>query len=90
MTVDQGNAVFELFGAALTLLHSRAILRDRRVAGVSLFAVLGFSAWGVWNLFYYPFLGQWWSFSAGLLLCTSNLLYLLLLVWFRYRSGAPR
>ena len=90
MNIDQDNAVFELFGAILTLLHSRAILRDRRVAGVSILAVSGFAAWGIWNLFYYPSLDQWWSFSAGLLLCFANLLYLSLLVWFRYYGGPAR
>lgn len=85
MTPDMINGLFEMIGGLLVLNHCRAVLRDRRVAGVSIFSVAVFTLWGFWNLYYYPFLGQWWSFAGGLVIVMANALWVALL--FRYRKN---
>lgn len=64
--------LFELGGAASIWLHVWQILKDKRSAGVSKLAVLFFNGWGIWNLYYYPHLHQWWSFAGGLFIVVGN------------------
>jgi uncharacterized membrane protein len=87
---DQVNACFEGFGAVLTLLHVRRIWIDREVRGISTLAVVGFFAWGLWNLFYYPFLDQVYSFVAGIFLALANMLYVVLLIRYASTRSAPK
>lgn len=39
-----------------------------------------FSAWGIWNLVYYPTLGQWASFIGGVLLVAGNVAWVVLAI----------
>lgn len=92
MTVpDTINGGFELSGAVFQLLNVRALLRDRCISGVSWVPVVMFTAWGLWNLFYYPHLGQWLSFWGGVALVMVNVTWVVLLAWFSRRPlGAWR
>ncbi len=82
MTPDVLNALFELTGALLTAMNTRRVIRDKGYAGIYWPAVAFFWAWGAWNLFYYPHLEQWWSFTAGVLLFAANLSWLGALWWY--------
>lgn len=77
------NGSFELGAGIAVLLHCLALHRDRQARGISLLAVAFFVAWGLWNLFYYPHLGQLVSFIGGLFVTAANFLYVGML-W-RYR-----
>ncbi|KKL45911.1 hypothetical protein LCGC14_2350840, partial [marine sediment metagenome] len=59
------NGAFELLGAVAIFGHVRRVLKDKAVAGVSILSVCFFASWGLWNLYYYPSLGQWVSFWGG-------------------------
>jgi hypothetical protein len=83
---DQINGLFELFGSVFILNHCRAVLRDKAVAGVSIVSAVFFTAWGVWNLWYYPSLGQWYSFAGGVCIVLANVLWVGLMA----RYGALR
>jgi hypothetical protein len=66
MNPDHFNAAFEGGGAIIQLINVRQLLRDKTVRGVH-WVPLGFwTTWGAWNVFYYPAIGQWWSFAGGL------------------------
>lgn len=80
--MDAINAGFELVGAILMVLNIRAVLRDKMVRGVNWLVIAFFASWGFWNLLYYPHLGQWFSFAAGVLLVTGNTVYAALLVYY--------
>lgn len=86
-TFDLINGGFEAVAALFTLNHCRVLLRDRAVAGVSIASMAFFTLWGVWNLWFYPHLGQAWSFAGGVLLVAANALYVALLCRF---SGVGR
>lgn len=82
---DQVNGVFELLGGLFVLNHCRAVLRDKRVAGVSIVSTVFFAAWGVWNMPFYWFLHLHWSFAGGLVIAAGNTIWIALLL--RYREG---
>lgn len=75
LTPDFINGCFEALGSAFVFLHIRQIQKDKSVAGVSIPATIFFTSWGVWNLYYYPHLGQWWSFMGGIGIVTMNVIW---------------
>lgn len=80
---DLINASFELLAGVMILNHCRVLMRDKSVAGVSIVSTLFFVFWGVWNLFYYPHLGQMLSFYGGISITVANTFWIILM--FKYR-----
>ena len=83
---DLINAAFECLAGFMVLNHCRVLLKDKAVAGISILSTFFFSLWGVWNLYYYPSLGQWWSFFGGLFIVVANFLWVALLLKYKTRS----
>lgn len=83
MTPDIINGCFEAFAGIMILLHCRRLFIDKKVRGASTVATFFFTSWGFWNLFYYPNLGQTWSFVGGLVVVTANALWLGLMLYYR-------
>lgn len=73
MSPDYINGAFELVGAVLVLKSVAVLRRDRRVLGVYWPAQWFYASWGVWNLYFYPAVGAWLSFAAGLVMVAGNL-----------------
>ena len=69
---DIGNTAFEAVGAVLSWNNVRMLRRDRVVKGVDWRVTAFWTAWGLWNLAYYPALGQAYSAAAGAVLATAN------------------
>ncbi len=84
MNNDLMNGFFELGGALFVLNHSRVLYLDKTVKGVSLVSLIYFLAWGIWNLIYYPSLGQFWSFVGGIGLVVANLIWITLFVYYKF------
>ena len=84
--MDITNALFEFGGFLAVLMSIRAILRDQSVAGFSPYTTIFFTAWGCWNMAYYPHLDQWWSALAAALLTFTNTVYLCLVWYFRRKA----
>ena len=82
MVPDHINGTFELAGAFFCLLSVLRVIKDKQVHGVSWWHVGFFSGWGFWNLYYYPYLGQWWSFAGGVSLVIVNTAWVILLIWY--------
>jgi hypothetical protein len=82
MAPDQINGMFEALGAVFILRHCRAVWLAKASKGVDIPATVFFTAWGAWNLFYYPSLNQPYSFCGGALLVLANGLWVGLLVRF--------
>jgi hypothetical protein len=82
---DLINGTFELVGGILCWLNVQRLRKDRRVQGVDWRVSAFFSAWGLWNLFFYPSLHQWASFAGGILLVLANTTWVALAL--RYRSA---
>lgn len=85
MTPDLLNASFEAIGALFLLADCRALYRDKQLRGVYWPGRVFWASWGVWNVVYYPAIGQTLSFAAGLLVLAANTVWCAL-AW-RYRHG---
>ena len=83
MIADFTNGLFEAAGAVFILNHCRVLFHDKSVKGVSIISTIFFSSWGFWNLYYYPSLDQWWSFFGGILIVTSNVLWIGLMIYYK-------
>jgi len=86
--MDLINAAFEYGGTVAVVPSIAAILRDKRVHGLSALTPMFFASWGWWNLFYYPHLHQPMSAIGAVFLAGANSLYLFLVV--KYGKGSRR
>ena len=82
MSPDNVNGLFEFFGSIMIWRNVYAILKDKHLAGVRWGATAFFSSWGFWNLYYYPSLNQWWSFSGGVSIVIANTIWLVLSIYY--------
>jgi hypothetical protein len=85
MIIDWINGAFELLGGVLCWMNARRLMRDKQVRGVHWQVTAFFSAWGFWNLFYYPALHQWISFTGGLVLVLGNTCWVVMAIHYRNR-----
>lgn len=83
---DLINGLFELFGGLLLAINVVRLRKDKSIKGVSWLPVAFFTAWGLWNLHYYPSLNQWFSFAGGLLVVFMNGFWLALLVHYYWQA----
>jgi len=81
--VDGINSIFELTGGLFVLLNVIRTYKDKGVRGVSMVAVLYFTLWGMWNLYYYPALGQWYSTIGAVSVAAMNIVWLLQILYYR-------
>ncbi|MGF6440717.1 hypothetical protein [Paraburkholderia youngii] len=87
-TNDMINGAFEFSGALFLFRNCWTLYRDKVVKGVSAWATFYFFSWGIWNLFFYPALHQYWSWVGGMCICVAHFTWIVLLV--RYRLAARR
>lgn len=83
---DAINGTYELLGGVMILANVRALLRDKIIRGVSVWPTVFFTSWGFWNLYFYPSLGQWLSFTGGLGIVSANALWLGLTAYYMYHA----
>jgi hypothetical protein len=79
---DLINGLFESTGAFFILLSVLKLHRDKKVRGVHWLHTSFFAAWGYWNLYYYPHLGQWFSFWGGIGITVTNTVWVLQLIYY--------
>lgn len=77
---DLVNGSFELVGGFFLWKNVRQLLKDKEVKGVHWGPTMFFFLWGLWNLFYYPHLDQWFSFVGGLNIVVANGMWVYLMM----------
>ena len=86
MNSDIINGLFE-FGAIFSVMgHIVQLKKDKVVKGIYIPSIVFFNLWGFWNVYYYPSLGQTYSFLAGIVLVITNCFYLYYLM--KYKKGS--
>src|SRR6266568_7499979 len=75
---DVINGAFEALGAAMTAVNIVRLLRDKQVRGFVPHLGWFYTAWACYNLYFYPHLKQWASFSGGCCILIANAAYTLL------------
>lgn len=78
MLPDFINACFEFLATAVSTMSLAAIYKAKQIVGASPWPTVFFTVWGLWNLFYYPHLGQWWSTMAAVGMLIINVAWLVL------------
>jgi hypothetical protein len=79
---DLINGLFELGGSVVLWLNVVQTYRDKGYRGVTAASTFFFSAWGYWNLYYYPSLNQWVSFFAGISIVAANTTWFGLMLYY--------
>lgn len=80
---DLINALLEGMAGFFILVSIREAWSRRDVSGIHWVHALYFTAWGAWNLFYYPYLDQWYSAACAILVFGVNAFYLFTVIKFR-------
>jgi len=89
MTPDLINGLFEALGGVLLWTNVLRAARDKAFKGVAIVPTAFFMAWGIWNLYYYPSLGQWFSFSGGINIVVANAVWVGQMIYYRERKPGP-
>lgn len=76
MSPDLFNGLFELGGALFLGLNLKALWKHREIKGVHWAPTLFFQGWGLFNLWFYPSQGLWWSFAGGCAIAAMNCAWL--------------
>lgn len=83
MTIpDLSNGIFEFIGSIAIWANVVALHRDKEVRGSRWEMMIFFSSWGYWNLYYYPHLNQWFSFTGGCSLALANTAWTVLAAYY--------
>jgi uncharacterized membrane protein YfcA len=77
------NTLFESLGFFAVMASCLRLMKDKQVRGVSLVTTAFFTAWGFWNLYYYPSLGQVYSGIAAGGVCLANVTWCVLILKYR-------
>jgi hypothetical protein len=80
---DIVNGAVESASAYFTWRNAYSLYKARELRGVYWPTTLFFTLWGLWNLYYYPALHQWCSFSGGVVLVTGNAIWVVLAILYR-------
>ena len=73
-------------GAIFITLSIIKLHKDKFVSGINWLHPLFFLLWGVWNLFFYPHLSQWFSFAGGVAIAITNFIWVSQLIYYS-RNG---
>ena len=87
MIQDLVNGLFELVGSVLVWINVYKLYQDKEVKGVYWPITFFWGAWGLWNLYYYPFLDQWLSFVGGLIMAVGNTAWVVLAYYYALKKG---
>ena len=82
MSIDKINAIFQIIGALLIWKNALLLYKVKEVKGVYWPATAFFTIWGFWNIYYFPSLGQWFSFVAGIVLTVGNLAWTIQAIYY--------
>lgn len=83
---DLINASFEVLAGGILTLNCWRLFKDKVVKGISPISVIFFTSWGVWNLYYYPYLSQPLSFWGGILVVGANGVWIVQMVYYTWAA----
>lgn len=86
MSPDFFNALFEVSAGFFVLNHCRVLFQHKSTRGVSIVSTIFFCFWGFWNIYYYPAIGQFWSFAGGVFVVIANTVYVVMMLHYNKRS----
>jgi len=81
---DLINGIFELLAILFICNNIRTLYKDKLVKGVSVISIIFFTAWGYWNMFFYPANGLTFSFWAGCGVAITNTTWVLQMAYYKH------
>lgn len=81
--LDLINGLFEIAGAVAVWRNVVKLYKDKQIRGVDWRLWIFFSSWGIWNLYYYPSLDQWFSTIGGAIMVIANLVWVFLAIKYK-------
>ena len=82
MIPDIVNGSLEFTGSIAMWYNAYQTYKDKGYSGVSAISAAFIVFWGFWNLYYYPHLDQWFSFTGGISIVAANICWLFLMVYY--------
>lgn len=70
------NGAIEFGGSVFLLKNVFQMAKDKMLRGYHWHATVFFMTWGFWNIYYYPSVGDWYSFTGGLFIVSVNTFWL--------------
>ncbi len=83
---DLINGMFEMLGGVAIMASILKLVKEKKVRGVHWLQAAFFASWGWWNLYYYPYLDQWASFTGGVFLMLTNSVWLWQMVYYNRKE----
>ena len=80
---DLTNGLFELIGSIFLFVNVFRLWIDKKIRGLYWPFSIFFTLWGFWNLYYYPTIGQMFSFVGGIFMSVANLAWIYLAIKYR-------
>ncbi|MCX6159238.1 MAG: hypothetical protein NTY74_14755 [Ignavibacteriae bacterium] len=77
------NTLFQFFGSAAAMSNILKIRKDKQVKGISVWASLFFSMWGLWSLYYYNASEHSINFYYFALLSLLNIIWLVMAFYYK-------
>lgn len=84
---DAINGLYEFIGGIFLLLNCFKLYQDKKIRGITLSASTFFATWSWWNLYYYPSLDQWFSFTGALFIAATNTTWLLMAFYYSRKEN---
>lgn len=84
---DLINSCFEAGLVLVVGLNIWKLIRDKEVKGVHWGTTAFVSLWGMWSVYYYLTLEQWFSMAAGVGACLANMTWLGLMLYYIRKPG---
>lgn len=79
---DLINGSWELVAGFLLMRNCYILYQEKQVKGVSVLTTAFFTSWSMWNCYFYPTLGQWFSFAGGLVITSANMLWVIMAFYY--------
>jgi hypothetical protein len=84
---DLINGLFQLSGGIMNASNCVVLYRAKKVSGVNKWTTLLFAVWGIWNLYYYPTLNQWYSLVGSLLMAVANIAWFIMSIYYSKKTN---
>lgn len=85
---DAINGTLELIGAFFILKSILRLHEDKVVRGIVWYHPAFYMLWGYFNMYYYPSLGQWFSFAGGVAVVVTNTIWVGQLIYYTYQESS--
>jgi hypothetical protein len=76
------NGCFEAFGAVAAFINIVTLYKHKTVKGTYWPSSFFWATWGIWNVYFYWHLAQWFSLVAGACLAIMTAIWLIMAIYY--------